>query len=211
MSSTVLARLEIDLGSRGAIDLSRHFLAENHIDASPAAFDAPLGAGVGGATQQRIGRLASVDLGGIKVNAPITSFSTATTGAQTSPDFDGLLGDDVLRRFDVTVDYPHQRLLLRRNARFDEPFEYDMSGLLLVSADAKFDRVVIKNVLPSSPAAEAGLAAKDEIVSIDGKPASAMKLDDIRDLLRVDGRTYTITIKRGSEEKEVRMTTRRMV
>lgn len=204
---TVVARLQIDTGSRGAVDLSRPFLEANHITPPPNAINGPLGAGVGGATQQLIGRLGAIDLAGVRIANPITSFSTATSGSETSPDFDGLLGGEIFRRFTVTIDYPHERLLLRRNEHFDEPFEYDMSGLLL----AGIERVTVKNVLPASPAADAGLVAKDDIVSIDGTPVASMKLDDLRALLRVEGKTYTLKVKRGSEEKEVKLTTRRLV
>lgn len=204
---TVVARLQIDCGSRGAIDLSRRFLEEHHLDAPKSAIDAPLGAGVGGATQQRIGRLESVDVAGVILKNPITSFSTATSGSEASPDFDGLLGGEILRRFTMIIDYPHERLLLRKNRSFDDPFEYDMSGLLL----AGIGHITVKNVLPSSPAAEAGLALNDEVLAIDGKPAASMKLDEVRELLRVEGKTYTLTVKRGNEEKELQLTTRRLV
>jgi hypothetical protein len=204
------ARLLIDTGARGAVDLSKPFLTAHKIEPGPA-LEGPLGAGIGGATSQLVGRLASIELAGVTIPLPVTAFSTATGGSDTNPDVDGILGDEVLRRFDVTIDYPHERLLLRKNSHFTQPFEYDMSGLLLVAVDAKFDRVLVKNVLPSSPAAEAGLAAKDEIVSIDGKPAAAMPLDALRALLRQEGKTYALRVRRGSEEKEVTLTTRRLV
>jgi hypothetical protein len=57
---------------------------------------------------------------------------------------------------------------VRKNAHFGEPFEYDASGLVLESPDDAFRRAVIKNVLPGSPAADAGLAVDDEVIRIDG-------------------------------------------
>jgi len=41
----------------------------------------------------------------------------------------GNLGDGVLQRFNVAFDYPHKRMLLVRNERFADPFEWDMSGM----------------------------------------------------------------------------------
>ncbi len=204
---TVPARLEIDTGSRSGVDLSRRFLEENHISAPPSAVNGPLGAGVGGATQQLVGRLAAIDLAGVPLSDPVTSFSTATSGAETSPDLDGILGGEVLRRFTVTIDYPHQRLLLRKNEHFDEPFEYDMSGLLLTG----IGHVTVKNVLAGSPAADAALAVNDELLAIDGNQVNGMTLEEVRALLRIDGKIYTLKIKRGNEERDVRLTTRRLV
>jgi hypothetical protein len=37
-------------------------------------------------------------------------------------DYDGLLGQDFLRYFDLYLDYPHGRILLAPNARYTERF-----------------------------------------------------------------------------------------
>jgi hypothetical protein len=35
---------------------------------------------------------------------------------------DGILGSDVLRNFDVVLDFPHDRIVLRENANFNKNF-----------------------------------------------------------------------------------------
>ncbi|MBV9497153.1 MAG: aspartyl protease family protein, partial [Acidobacteria bacterium] len=166
------AHLLIDTGARNAVVLAKPFLDRTKL-AEGKTIAGLLGAGVGGATAQRIGRLQSIELAGMKIDAPITSFSTATSGAEADPNVDGLIGGDILKRFTLTIDYPHERLLLAKNAAFGEPFEFDMSGAYFVAVDEKLDRFRVDNVIAGSPAANAGVAAGDELVSIDGKmPAS---------------------------------------
>jgi C-terminal processing protease CtpA/Prc len=66
------------------------------------------------------------------------------------------------------VDYPGGRLGLSPNARFDAPFDYDRTGLLLQYAG---DHYVVGEVAEASPAAGL-LAAGDRVVAIDGKAAA---------------------------------------
>ena len=204
------ARLLVDTGARMAVDLSRPFLDRTKLTAGPA-IEGPLGAGVGGATTQMIGRLAKIELAGFTLDAPVTSFSTATSGSELDPDVDGLIGGDLLKHFTFTIDYPHERLLLRPNAAFGSPFEYDMSGALVMSKDAKFDRIVISNVIAGSPAAEAGLMKGDELLSIDGKPAAELRLEDVKVMFRQPEKSYTLRLMRDGKEIVTTMKTRRLV
>lgn len=46
-------------------------------------------------------------------------------------DRNGSLGSEVLRRFKVVIDYPRERILLKKNKDFYDDFTYDMSGLVI--------------------------------------------------------------------------------
>ncbi|MBF8455722.1 aspartyl protease family protein [Kaistella sp. G5-32] len=41
----------------------------------------------------------------------------------------GSIGSDILRRFSVIFDYPNQKIYLRKNKNFDDPFLFNKSGL----------------------------------------------------------------------------------
>lgn len=41
----------------------------------------------------------------------------------------GSLGGNVLRKFNLIVDYPHEKISFKKNKDFDKPFYYNMSGL----------------------------------------------------------------------------------
>jgi len=49
-------------------------------------------------------------------------------------DNDGPIGNEILRRFKVTIDYSRQRMMLEPNAHFSDPFENDMSGIAFESS-----------------------------------------------------------------------------
>ncbi len=44
---------------------------------------------------------------------------------------EGSLGGSVLRRFNLIVDYPNQKISFKKNGFFDKPFHYNMSGLTI--------------------------------------------------------------------------------
>jgi hypothetical protein len=201
----------LDTGGRGAIRLNTQFVKKQALEKSITnRLQGPLGIGVGGTTTDTIARIASVELAGFVMTTPVVSFASAKAGTDAETDFQAQLGGEILRRFTLIIDYARQRFLLIPNTAFNEPFEYDMSGLLLDSHDATFRHIVVGNVIPSSPAAEAGIAVGDEIQSIDDSLASAIGLNDIRMLLMRPG-THKMTILRGKRKLEITLVARRLI
>ena len=79
---------------------------------------AHLGQGLSGTIRGFVGKVASLQLGSYQIRSLLTSFPDATNNLAhriTIPR-NGTLGFDVLRRFDMVIDYPHNQLLLRPNS-----------------------------------------------------------------------------------------------
>jgi C-terminal processing protease CtpA/Prc len=68
----------------------------------------------------------------------------------------------------------------------------------------------VKEVIPDTPAAEAGLQANDVIVAIDNKPATQFNLSQIRNLFEQQA-SYRLTVRRGDQTLELKLTPRRLV
>ena len=56
---------------------------------------------------------------------------------KTSISNDGSLGGEILRRYDVIIDYPNKKICLKPNRFFNEGFYYNMSGLGVQRGDAQ--------------------------------------------------------------------------
>jgi C-terminal processing protease CtpA/Prc len=41
----------------------------------------------------------------------------------------GSLGGEVLKRFHIVFDYPNKQITLRKNRKFNDPFDYNLSGI----------------------------------------------------------------------------------
>ena len=203
-------RFLVDTGAGFAVALTRAFAEKNKIEIE-GGIDMSVGIGVGGATQDRIGRLPSFSVGGFTFERPVVNLSRDTQGVLSKSDFDGLIGGPLLRRFTLFVDYPRKQIALVPNAKLRDPFEFDMSGLLFAAADETFTTTVVQNVLPGSPAAEAGFRAGDELRAIDGKPVLPRDFEAIRLGFRVPDKKFEVTIARDGAESKVQLVTRRLL
>jgi hypothetical protein len=109
-----------------------------------------------------------------------------------------LLGLEYLRRYRVTIDFPGETIYLRKGNQFSRPDSEDMSGLHVLRKEGRF---VVYAVDKESPADLAGIGANDVLAAIQGKPASAYRLSQIRRLLMSgDGEAIRVTVKRGGRE-----------
>ena len=206
----VAGRFLVDTGAGLAFVVTRAFAEKQKIDVD-GAIEMSAGLGVGGATHDRMGRLPRVAVGGFTFERPIVSLSRDTKGVLSSSGFDGLIGGALLRRFTMYVDYGRKQFALVPNATIGDPFEIDMSGLQLASRDTAFDAVLVNDVLPVSPAADAGIRAGDELRAIDGKRILPRDFDDIRQAFREPGRRFELTIVRDGVEMTIPLVTKRLL
>jgi hypothetical protein len=205
---TLPMRMLLDTGARSIL-VNRPF-AEKHgiYEALAPSISGPFSVGLGGESRQRMGRAKRFAFAGFTFDAPIVAAAEDRAGAAAAADLDGLIGGEVLRRFTLTLDYAHSRLCLAPNGGLREPFDTGMSGAGFKSADLKFDRVLVRYVLPGSPAAEAGLREGDEIVGVDGERVTMQQL---RALFSEPGKRYAVRVRRGSRTFDAMIATRRLV
>lgn len=153
------------------------------------------GGGVGDGFQSWLCRLDTLQVGPFTICEPILALSLATHGMVGSEDYSGNLGNGVLERFKVTIDYLGRKLYLEPGARFAERDRYSRIGATLLRTQ---DRVVAWGVVHGSPADEAGLKDRDEVLEIDGRPAKSYTPEEL-DRLFVDGEpgsTHTLKVLR---------------
>ncbi len=158
-----------------------------------------------------MGRLESLKIGGFTMSDVVTGLSDDAGGAFPNADEAGSIGGDLLRRFTATFDYSRQEMILEPNARFSEPFEYDMSGMFLSAVEPEFSRFRIQRLVENSPAAEAGLSEGDIITAFDGRPSSDFTLNEVRRLFLQEGKSWTLEVQRGEETRTVELKLRRLI
>jgi hypothetical protein len=67
--------------------------------------------GINGTVFSPVIVLSSVSVGDAVLPRPNAALSAASAGLDASPDFDGIIGAELLRQFTVTIDYPRRRLV----------------------------------------------------------------------------------------------------
>jgi hypothetical protein len=188
----VTARLVIDTGAAGSIAyLSRSFAAQNKLPERALASAAD-------SLGRRACRLERFAIGTLGVARPVVhQFLEPGFGGKAEPD--GMIGMEFLRRFRVFFDYPRSRMILEPNSRFADPSRFDASGLRVHRVAGLADAVRIYQVLPDTPAAEAGLQETDLIVAVDDVPVQRMSPGLVQEVLTRDSRECRLLIQRGYE------------
>ena len=202
-----------DTGVRGALSFNSPFVEANKLlQSTQKTIQAPLGGGsMVRESKQPVGRVPNLQLGSFSFKNPVTIFFLDKKGVLASPEFDGVIGGEILRRFKVVFDYSRQRMILEPNRHFSEPDEFDMSGLLLVAEGEAFKILKVKHLVEDSPATRAGLREGDVILAVNGTPASKLSLEQVRTMFKKEGQSYLLSIKRGAETLRIRIRLRRLI
>ncbi|MGN6517486.1 MAG: aspartyl protease family protein [Rhizomicrobium sp.] len=202
----------IDTGNRGSLILNSPFVAAHPQFAKYA--DAPVsvtGWGIGGPTKSHVIRGHDLVIGGQHIAAPVLLLSTDAKGAGADPSQSGNIGGGVLKRFVVTLDYAHNTMYLKPVTQKVEDLDtYDRSGMWINEDPAGYKVV---DVTKGGPSDQAGLKPGDEIVSVNGKPATGIPLYEMRVRLRNEapGTVVKLTVKRNGETKDISVTLRDLI
>ena len=208
------AKVVLDTGLTGALTLLRPFVEErNLVHPDQPQLAIVTGALLPGKVPASITRVERVIIGGLAMSNVLTNIAPDAGAAGLEPGIHGLIGGELLRRFDVVVvDYSRSRLLLGADARrLQTPMEFDMSGMSLAAQGEGYREYRVRAVVAGSPAAESGIAAGDLLVALDGRPASDWSLDGLRQLFREPERPHVLELRRGGSSLRVSLRTRRLV
>lgn len=136
--------------------------------------------------------------------------STATSGIQADKKVAGIIGSQILRMYNMTIDYGTKMLYLERDHTYDANFKVNCSGIDVQLSKDK-ERVLIHQVFDNSPAAEAGIKLNDELVKINGKSMLEVNLAEVKKMLKEEGETVELVVNQGGKEKTVSLKLRSLI
>ena len=204
------ARLSIDTGGgRYEVYLSKSFVDQHSILTRVPKTVPDFWSGMAG-DQPRVlaARFDKLQFGDLELPRPIASLARVPGfGGVNEPD--GLLCPDFLKRFNLTFDYPHLKMILEPGPRFADEAPFDSSGTLIYREGQNPYRVF--KVIPGSPAADAGLQPGDTVLEFDGRPASQLSMGEIRAALQSAGRDCSLRIQRGPDVLALKLKLRPLI
>lgn len=200
-NSTMEGKLLVDTGA--SLSLLLHTDSTGNFTLPPNAIKGNIGAGLGGFLQGFLGRVKLLDVQSFKFIDLVANFQELPeTGDSTYlNNRNGILGNVLLSRFMVIIDYPREKMYLKADKKFNKKFLYDRSGLFLVAGGARLKQFIVSNVIPNSPAEEAGLQIGDVLSRINMLPARFYSLSDLNYLFKKKvGKKIKIIAYRGNEK-----------
>lgn len=207
----VKGKVVLDTGSTMALVVMNGDLARETIE-NPmyAGID---GTGKGGC----LGRIQSIQIGKYLLRNPVAAFPTlgnsksSGLGTAVKQSGLGLLGSEILSRFNLIFDYQKNILIAEPNTNFNRPHEWDMSGMFVIATGGSFKTFKVFRVMASSPAALAGIKEGDVILEVDDQPTDRFSLSQLRDLLKKNGRKLILKIKRDKKIVDVSLILKRLI
>ncbi|WKN41912.1 retropepsin-like aspartic protease family protein [Tunicatimonas pelagia] len=115
----------------------------------------------------------------------------------------GHIGNALLKRFNIVLDYHHKQSYWHPNESFANEFSLAYSGLV-VKSDNQQEKVVIRHVFEDSPADKAGFTPDDEIVEINNISASGRSSHEVQALLNRQTQ-LEVTIRRQNQVKTINL------
>lgn len=125
--------------------------------------------GVGGKMSMRLTTIKQLKVGPYRFKWVPTFLFKDEFNVTNYPFVGGLLGNDILRRFNITFNYAKQQVHIVPNLHFKDDFDYAYSGLSIYYID---DKIIVDDVVSGSPAEKAGFKKEDIIVAINNNTSN---------------------------------------
>jgi hypothetical protein len=120
--------------------------------------------GMGGKLQMRLTVIKEVKIGPYRFRRVPTYIYDDDYNVTSYPFTGGLIGIDLLRRFNITLNYAKREIHLEPNSHINEGFDYAYTGLGIYYIDGK---IMVEDVIEDSPAYKAKFKVGDELVAVD--------------------------------------------
>ncbi len=154
--------------------------------------------GMGGKIQMRMTVVKMVQVGRYKFRDVPTYLYSDEYNVTSYPNVGGLLGNDLLRRFNLIINYPRREIHLQPNSHFTDQFDYSYTGMATYFIDGN---ILVDDIIPGSPAEKAGILKDDIIISVNNNFSN--NIMQYKDILQTERERIKIIVRRNGELKQL--------
>ena len=132
----------------------------------------------------------------------IMSFSSDKSGSLSDEVYLGIIGNNILERFDVIFDFRNNNLYLKPNGDINAQFVHSKLGFYYAERCKTMGGWIVKGFYENSEAEKQGLKTDDKIISVNGIPVEEISYKYQRDTL--PGLNHIkLVIERADEIKNI--------
>ncbi len=150
--------------------------------------------GLGGKKQMILTTTREFKLGPYKFKHVPTYIFDDEFNITSYPYLGGIIGNDLLRRFNVILNYEKRDIYITPNSHYREDFDYSYTGLNFYYVD---NEIVITEIMKNSPAETAGFKEGDIIIAINNNLSK--NIQTYRNMLQSAGDKFKVLVSRGGE------------
>ena len=191
-AKTVVSNFYFDTGAGLCFLVSNHFEQDSNFmlkKRKPVSIQVQ---GLGGKKQMLLTVIKEVKIGPYRFRKVPTNILDDEFNATSYPFIGGLIGNDILRRFNIILNYPKREIHLLPNSHFYERFDYSYTGINMYFVDGK---IYTDEVIKGSPAYKAGLKKDDIIIGINTNFSN--DISTYKNLMQNVGEKITLVIMRN--------------
>ncbi len=192
----------IDTGAGLYLLLSEKFVTDSSILLKKRKPVITQAQGMAGKSQMKLTVIKEFKIGPYKFKNIPTYIYKDEYNVTNYPYIGGLIGNDLLRRFNLIINYAAREIHLLPNSNFKEPFDYAYTGLGIYYVDGV---IVVEDVIPTSPADIAGFEIDDEIIGVNSNISN--NIQAYKDILQTTNEPIKILIRRKNVIKLLTLNT----
>jgi hypothetical protein len=188
------ARFYFDTGAGLCSLLSTDFVTDSNLLDTHKKSYFTSAQGLGGKATMRLTTLRELRLGPYRFRKVPTYVFDDQYNVTSYPNLGGLVGNDILRRFNVTLNYDRRVIYLLPNSHYRDQFDYSYTGLGIYWMDGE---VRVGDVMKDSPAEKAGFKEDDIVLSVGTNFSN--NIQAYKSLLQNTGDKLKIIVNRKGE------------
>ena len=159
----ITSRFLYDMGAGVCMLLTKDFIADSAFLDKKKKRWVKEGEGLGGKIDMELIVMKEIKLGPYKFRkVPVYLFDDENN-VTSYPYMGGLIGNDILRRFNIILNYGRSDIHLSPNSHYNDAFDYSYSGMELYYIEGL---IIVGDVAKGSPAEMAGIKEGDEVIAV---------------------------------------------
>ncbi len=185
------ARFYFDTGAGMCLLLSSDFVNDSFFIKPKRKWYATQAEGPGGKAPMKQGEIKQVRIGPYRFrNVPTYIFDDEFNVTQY-PYLGGLIGNDLLRRFNIIINYEKSDIYMMPNSHFKDAFDYSYTGLGMYMIDGE---IIVMDVMPDSPADKAGFKPNDVVMAVENN--FSKNIQAYKNLMQTPGERLRVLVMR---------------
>jgi hypothetical protein len=193
----VSGRFLYDMGAGVCFMFSKDFINDSFFLDKKRKLWIKEGEGVGGKIDMVGTVIKEVKLGPYRFRGVPVYIFDDVYNVTSYPYLGGLIGNDILRRFNIILNYEKKDIYIFPNSHFNDLFDYSYSGIELYMIG---DRIILGDVAKDSPAEKCGLQEGDQVIAVNKD--FTQNLNAYKVILQAPNEKVKFIIRRNNELKE---------